>query len=206
MKTIDVEVKLAGFTDSCSFKVSPPPPSEPFKLQGTVTPIEPQFTLFVGAGAGFATNFGLLSGPWVNLQGSYPFSSTRDGLRVELAVGYTHANSTVSTDDGQDLELTVDSIPLLVGPRYVIAWGLLQVSAGAHAGVSFTSESLVGTLTDQATNTTPFWFGGDLGVGYWIGSGDVGIDVGYSYAPIDQADISGNVAGLRATLQYERGF
>jgi hypothetical protein len=34
----------------------------------------------------------------------------------------------------------------------------------------------------------------------------LGIRAAYSYAPIKQADITGNVAGLRAVLQYERGF
>jgi hypothetical protein len=205
-KTVTVNVQHSGFSDSCAFKVAPPPPSEPFKLNGTVTPIEPEFTLFVAANAGLSTNFGLLTGPWVSLQGSYPFSSTRDGLRVELTVGYTHSNTDVTTEDGQELELTVDSIPVLVGPRYVFASGLLHLSAAVHGGLSFTSESLIGPLTDQAATATPLWFGGDVGAGYWLGSADVGLNVGYSHAPIEQPDVSGNVAGFRVTVRYERGF
>lgn len=205
-KTVTVTVEHAGFSDSCAFKVAPPPPSEPFKLQGTVTPIEPEFSLFLAANAGFATNFGLLAGPWVSVQGSYPFSSTRQGLRADLAVGFLHSTSDVPAEDGQTLELTVNSIPLLLGPRYVFVWGLFDLSVAAHAGLSLTNESLVGPLIDQASSSIPLWFGGDVGFAWWIGSGDVGVRVGYSYAPIDQPDVSGNVAGLRATVQYERGF
>lgn len=205
-KTVTVTVRHAGTTDSCSFEVAPPPPSEPFKLNGTVTPIEPEVTLFVGVEAGVSTNFGRLFGPWAALHVSYPFSSTREGLRAELAVAYTRSQSDVTTDDGQALELTVDSIPVLLGPRYVFAFGQLQVSAAIHGGISFTSESLVGSLTDQATTATPIWFGGDVGGAFWLGGGTVGVNVGYSYAAINEPEVSGNVAGLRATLRYEHGF
>lgn len=205
-KRVTVTVRHAGMTDSCSFKVAPPPPSEPFKLSGSVTPIDPEVTLFVGVEAGMSTNFGRVLGPWGALHVSYPFSSIRRGLRVELAVAYTHSQSDVATDDGQGLELTIDSIPVLIGPRYVLAFGLLQVSAAVHGGISFTSQSLVGPLTDQATTATPLWFGGDIGGALLLGGGAVGVNVGYSYAAIDEAEVSGNVAGLRAILRYEHGF
>lgn len=201
-----VMVKADEFTTTCGLVLTPPPVALPFTIDGTVTPVEPDYPWIVGARFGWLTNTQRISGPWVSARGAYALSHSHAGFRVELEAGYSQTATTLPTTDAQTLDLVVRTWPILASARYVVDWSPIRPMVAIGLGATLTQvKATGGNVLTQDAFATP-WLGGGVGGLWWRGPHELELELSYAWANNSSGAIQGNMAGVRAVLGYQYAF
>ncbi|MEY4551153.1 MAG: hypothetical protein RL685_7348 [Pseudomonadota bacterium] len=198
---IQAHVQLSGEKQTCSMPrpaswapiVAPEP--EPVVLQ-------PPVHVLLGAQLGASSNFGKVSGPWGALHVAVPLGQPESGFRLEAQAGYSRSQSSGQSASGEAFDLTLDSVPLIGGVRYSLAFGRWQASAAGSVGWAWVQTQVEQGSSLQTLSSHPLWLGGALRGAYLLPHGEAGLELGYSLLNVDDPAIRGNAGGLRATLGY----
>jgi hypothetical protein len=167
-------------------------------------PLYAQSGLFVGAHAGFLGNFGRISAPIALLEIGHnlPFLSDRVQLAIEL--GYYQAQSRELSVDGRDrVQTLVRALPSML--RLAYAFSIERFEVGPFVGVgaliawSDVSSTSLGHV--RTSNIAPLWAAG-AGGSTALGPGRIGLELGWIDARVHGTNVSGNAAGLLATVGY----
>jgi hypothetical protein len=201
-ETIEASVQLGGETQTCSMprpaSWALPPEPEPAAAPVEAAPVR----VLLGAQLGASSNFGKVSGPWGALHVAVPLGHHESGLRLEAQAGYSRSQSSGQSASGEAFELTLDSVPVIGGVRYALAFGRWQGSAAASVGWAWVGTRVDHAASRETLSSHPLWLGGALRGAYLLPHGEAGLELGYSLLNVVDPAIRGNAAGLRATLGY----
>lgn len=203
-ETIEAHLQLGGEEQSCTMPrpAAWAPAAEP-EPQPAVAQLEPApVHVLLGAQLGASSNFGKVTGPWGALHVAVPLGHHEEGFRVEAQAGYSRSQSSGESASGETFDLTLDSVPVIGGLRYALAFGRWQGSAAASVGWAWVGSRVEHASSRETSSSFPLWLGGALRGAYLLPQGEVGLELGYSLLDVDDSAIRGNAAGLRVTLGY----
>jgi hypothetical protein len=204
--TYAVHAQLDGATSTCNLTFAPPPDPLKFALTGDVLPVSPHRPWRLGATLGWITNGHRISGPWVSGRVSRSIVDALPGLRVEAEVGFSQSSSDLRTTEGDALDLTVQTVPLIAGARYTLDWGAIHPSIAVHGGAALTRASVTGTLVSTTDSFTTPWVEASVGAWWWLGRHELVLEAGYAHSKHDIGPFVGNVAGFKFVAGYQYGF
>lgn len=201
-----VETQLEGTSSACTLNFAPPPEPLKFVLSGELLPVSPDRSWRIGATLGWLTNGHRISGPWVSARVSRSITDALGGLRVEAELGYSQSNADLRTTDGQRLDLTVQTLPVTAGVRYVLDWGTFHPSIALHGGAALTRASVAGTLVSTAESFTTPWVDASVAAWWWLGRHELVLELGYAHSKQNTGPFVGNVGGFKVVAGYQYGF
>jgi hypothetical protein len=194
---VTVRIAAGEESHSCNLVVQPPPKQRPPKLSGITTPVEPKVRFFLGPALAWTSNLGKLNGLSGGLRAAYPFSQTRLGLRLEAEFSYLHSAGSGRTQEQDAFSLNLEALPVALGLRYVLGFGVWEPSVSLGAGATGTIAKLRGPNADSTTYAAPLLVGGSLALARKLDTFTLCTELGYWYSRLDVGGIVGNIQGLR---------
>jgi hypothetical protein len=180
-KAADTDVALRDETGAAgSVRVHLRAPRRPFGL---------------GLHLGYLTNFARLNAALITLDFAWRLPWLRRNLSIGATAGVYVASYTAPGTEPVDVGVT--AVPLLARVDYQIPLGPAALFAGVGGGVllpvvSAKSATAALTTTTEVAGAFAARVGTDLDVRF----GRVVVEVGYWYAPVSNAVVSGNFGGL----------
>jgi hypothetical protein len=154
--------------------------------------------------AGYLTNFGKVRAPSV-----FAAVGVRPGwidgkLLLGLGAGFYRSESTEMDSAGfEEVQLTAQAAPILARATVELSRGTIIPEVGAEGGiiVSQTEVRSQSTGKSSAASIVPA-IGAVAGVAGRLPVGQLGLALRYTFAPIDDSSVNGNLGGLGAMVSY----
>ena len=157
--------------------------------------------LSAGLALGYVTNFAKVRGPSLALHARWRLPL---GVELGLQAGYQGSHHSGRSDDGRETIVTKLSGWLaLVRAAYVVPLRIPELWLFAGGGAMLVASEITGDLisSNKATSVA-FAFAAGSGAALPLGPGRIALELSYTHAAIDAHAVTGNAAGLGASLGY----
>ncbi len=162
----------------------------------------------VAAHLGYLTNFARVQAPFAAAELAVRLPPWRRAISLGLLVGWWGASTSGTASDGSErVDASISTVPLLARAAVQLPLERVGVYLGATGGalVVRSAASSPSAGTSAATDVVGAG-GGFVAADLHLGPGRLGAEVAYLYGALSGGAVSGNVAGLAATLAYRLEF
>ena len=129
------------------------------------------------------------------------------GFTLGIEAGVVWSRLAAADGNGATANALVWVVPMLGKARYARDFGRVEASIFFGAGVSIAGSELDVAGAERVRSLQAvFAFSPGLGAAYWLGPGQIALDVGYWYSALSGAGVAGQVGGLNVVASYRFGL